>query len=303
MTGRTGLTAGMAHASSFKEAQDVIPAPVRPFHGFGLGLRKEHYESILAQRPAVDWFEILTENYLVDGGKPLYYLDRIQESYPLAMHGVSLSIGGTDPLDRDYLRRLKQLAARVQPLWISDHLCWTGVHGQNLHDLMPLPYTEEAIAHVAQRVAQVQDYLGCRILLENVSSYLSYHDSAIPEWEFLIAVAQRADCLILLDINNIYVSGYNHGFDPRQYIDAMPPARVRQFHIAGHRNLGTHIIDTHDEPVIDAVWELFVHAWQQLGPVTSMIERDDNIPPLDTLLQELDYMRGLAGECIPVAPS
>jgi hypothetical protein len=279
----------------------VAAAAGQHFHGFGLGLRKEHYEAVLRDRPAVDWFEILSENYLVDGGKPLHYLDRIRACYPLAMHGVSLSIGSTDPLDRDYLRRLKQLAARVQPLWISDHLCWTGVHGYNLHDLMPLPYTEEAVNHVAQRVAAVQDYLGCRILLENVSSYLSYCHSAVPEWEFVTAVADRADCLILLDINNIYVSGFNHGFDPKQYIDAMPPERVRQFHIAGHRNLGSHIIDTHDEPVIDAVWELFVYAWARFGPVTSMIERDDNIPPLAELLGELAHMRNLVATQTPVA--
>lgn len=274
-------------------------AAARPFHGFGLGLRKEHYEAVLRDRPVVDWFEILTENYLVDGGKPLHYLDRVRESYPLAMHGVSMSIGGTDPLDRDYLQRLKRLAARVQPLWISDHLCWTGVSGHNLHDLMPLPYTEEAIGHVAQRVLAVQDILGCQILLENVSSYLSYNESAIPEWEFLTAVAQRADCLILLDINNIYVSGFNHGFDPKQYIDAMPPGRVRQLHLAGHRNLNTHIIDTHDEPVIDAVWDLFVYAWERFGPVTSMIERDDKIPPLSELLAELDTMRSLVAAQTP----
>ena len=266
----------------------------RPFHGFGLGLRKDHYQDVVNKRPAVDWFEVISENYLVDGGKPLYYLDEVRERYPLAMHGVSMSIGGSDPPNRDYLQRLKQLATRIEPLWISDHLCWTGVGGYNLHDLMPLPYTEEAIKHVADRVAMVQDFLGRRILLENVSSYITYRDSAVPEWEFLTAVAERADCLILLDINNIYVSAYNHGFDPKQYIDAMPPARVMQFHVAGHRNLRTHIIDTHDEPVIDAVWDLFAHAWERFGPVTAMIERDDNIPPLDELLRELDTMRALA---------
>ena len=263
----------------------------RPNPGFGLGLRKEHYEAVLRERPAVDWFEVLTENYLVPGGKPLHYLDRVRELYPLAMHGVSLSIGGSDPLDYDYLRQVKELAARIEPLWISDHLCWTGVNGHNLHDLMPLPYTEEALAHVVGRVNAVQDFLGRRILLENVSSYVTYRDSEMPEWEFLAAVAEQADCHILLDINNIYVSGFNHGFDPRRYIDATPPARVRQFHVAGHRDCGTHIIDTHDAPVIPAVWELYAYAWAQFGPVAAMIERDDNIPPLPELLAELATMR------------
>ena len=182
--------------------------PVRPFLGFGLGLRPEHYTAVLEHRPAVDWFEIISENYLVDGGKPLYFLDRIREHYPMVMHGVSLSIGGSDPLDADYLAALKRLAARVEPAWISDHLCWTGIDGRNLHDLLPLPYTEEAIAHVAGRVGRVQDCLGRQILLENVSSYVTYTDSRISEWEFLSAVAERADCHILLDVNNVYVSAH-----------------------------------------------------------------------------------------------
>lgn len=262
--------------------------------GFGLGLRPDHYHAILADAPPVDWFEILSENYMVGGGKPLHYLDRIRERYPLVMHGVSLSIGSTDPLNTDYLRDLKQLAERVAPAWISDHLCWTGVDRTNLHDLMPLPYTEEAITHVVARVRQVQDYLGRQLLLENVSSYVTYADSALTEWEFLGEVARRADCLILLDINNVYVSGYNHGFDPRRYIDGVPRERVQQFHLAGHRNLDTHIIDTHDEPVIDAVWELYAHACRRFGPVSTMIERDDRIPPLATLVDELAHARAVA---------
>ncbi|BCX82901.1 conserved hypothetical protein [Methylomarinovum caldicuralii] len=266
----------------------------RPFPGFGLGLRKEHYEAVLAQQPALGWFEILTENYLVDGGKPLHYLDRIRADYPLAMHGVSLSIGGTDPLNREYLARLKALIARVEPLWVSDHLCWTGVDGLNLHDLLPLPYTEEALGHVVARVGQVQDFLGRRILLENVSSYLSYPESAMPEWEFLAQVAERADCLILLDINNIYVSARNHGFDPDAYLAAIPPERVWQFHLAGHTDLGEVVIDTHDHPVRREVWNLFARAAARFGPVATMIERDDHIPPLETLLQELDQARRIA---------
>jgi hypothetical protein len=274
-----------------------------PYLGFGLGLRTDHYETILAGRPPVDWFEIISENYLVPGGKPIHYLDRVREHFPLVMHGVSLSIGGTDPLDRDYLRQLKGLAARVEPRWISDHLCWTGLHGTNMHDLLPLPYTEEAIAHVAARVDQVQEYLGRRILLENVSSYVSYRESQLSEWEFLGAVADRADCLILLDVNNIYVSSFNHGFDPLAYLDGVPAARVQQIHIAGHTNHGAYIVDTHDQPVIDPVWELYAEALRRVGPVSTMIERDDNIPPLAELLAELDRARAVAARVLPGTPA
>ena len=266
----------------------------RPFLGFGLGLRPEHYPAVLEDRPAVDWFEIISENYLVAGGKPLYFLDRIREHYPMVMHGVSLSIGGCDPLDPDYLAALKRLAARVEPAWISDHLCWTGIDGRNLHDLLPLPYTEEAIAHVAGRVGQVQDCLGRRILLENVSSYVTYTDSRISEWEFLSAVAERADCHILLDVNNVWVSAHNHGFDPLAYLDGVPPGRVRQIHLAGHSHNGSLIVDTHDHPVPDPVWALYAEAIARLGPVSTMIERDDDIPPLEALLAELAQARSLA---------
>ena len=259
--------------------------------GFGLGLRRQHYETILAERPSVDWFEILTENYLVPGGKPLHYLDRIRALYPMVMHGVSLSIGSSDPLNRAYLAEVRTLIERVQPAWLSDHLCWTGVGGLNLHDLLPLPYTEEALRHVVVRVRQVQDFLGRQILLENVSSYLTYNASTMSEWEFLAAVATEADCLILLDINNIYVSAFNHGFDPLAYLDGIPADRVRQFHLAGHLNLGTHIVDTHDHPVIDAVWSLYEAAVRRFGVVPTMIERDDNIPELGELLAELDVAR------------
>jgi uncharacterized protein (UPF0276 family) len=262
--------------------------------GFGLGLRIPHYEAILEACPAVDWFEVLSENYMVPGGKPLYYLDRIRERYPVVMHGVSMSIGSSDPLNLEYLSALKRLADRIQPKWISDHLCWTGVEGVNLHDLMPLPYTEDALKHVASRVEQVQDFLGRRILLENVSSYVSYKQSEMPEWEFLRELAERADCLILLDINNIYVSSYNHGFDPLDYLNGIAVDRVQQFHLAGHRNLGDYIIDTHDEAVIDPVWDLYARAVKRFGPISTMIERDDNIPPLDELLAELAYARNIA---------
>jgi uncharacterized protein (UPF0276 family) len=265
-----------------------------PFLGFGLGLRPPHYHAILDTRPAVDWFEILSENYLVPGGKPLHFLDRIRADYPMVMHGVSLSIGSTDALDMAYLRDLKALAERVEPAWISDHLCWTGVHGGNTHDLLPLPYTAETARHVAERVSVVQDFLGRQILLENVSSYASYTDSTLSEWEFITLVSEQADCLLLLDVNNIYVSAYNHGFDARAFINGVPAHRVQQIHLAGHHNHGDYIIDTHDAPIIDPVWELYDHALARLGPVSTMIERDDNIPELGELVEELGIARRLA---------
>lgn len=270
------------------------PNDGRPFLGYGLGLRTDHYQSILDDRPPVDWFEILTENYMAGGGKPLHYLDRIRADYPMVMHGVSLSIGGSDPLDRDYLCQLKALIERVQPHWVSDHLCWTGADGRNLHDLLPLPYTEEAVRHIAARVRQVQDYLGRRILLENVSSYLTYLGSEMTEWEFLSAVAEQADCLILLDINNIYVSSHNHRLDPHAYLDGVDPRRVMQFHLAGHTWHDRIIVDTHDQPVIDPVWALYAAAVRRFGAVSTMIERDGNIPPLGELLAELDRARRIA---------
>ena len=268
----------------------------RPFLGYGLGLRKEHYEAVLNDDPPVDWFEIISENYMVDGGKPLRYLDSIRSRYPLAMHGVSLSIGSTDTLDLDYLDRLKALIERLQPAWFSDHLCWTGVQGINLHDLMPLPYTEEAIVHVVERVQRVQDHVGRQMLLENVSSYVGYSDSQLSEWDFLREVAERADCLILLDINNIYVSAFNHDFDPYAYLEAMPAERIQQIHLAGHTCGDDLIIDTHDHPIADPVFELYAAAVERFGRVTTMIERDDRIPPLSDLLDELAQVRRIAEE-------
>jgi uncharacterized protein (UPF0276 family) len=225
----------------------------------------------------------------------------VRERYPLVMHGVSLSIGSTAPLNTDYLKQLKKLAARIEPEWISDHLCWTGVHGVNLHDLMPLPYTEEAVKHLVQRIQQVQDLLGRRMLFENVSSYVSYSTSEMTEWQFISLLAAEADCDLLLDINNVYVSSVNHGFDPIKFLQGVPANRVRQFHLAGHQNHGTHIIDTHDEPVVDAVWELYKFARQHFGDVATMIERDDNIPSLAELVSELDIARQLAQEVQAVA--
>jgi len=266
----------------------------RPYLGYGLGLRKEHYETVLAERPDVDWFEIISENYMVEGGKPLDYLTRIREHYPMVMHGVSMSIGSTEALNFDYLKQLKDLIERVQPEWISDHLCWTGVNGLNLHDLMPLPYTEEAVQHVADRVSHVQDYLGQQILLENVSSYVSYSASVMSEAEFYREVTERADCLMLLDINNIYVSAYNHNFDPYSYLTAMPKERVYQFHLAGHTQEDNLIIDTHDHPIADPVFDLYAAALEHFGQVSTMIERDDNIPPLPELLNELEQVKNIA---------
>jgi uncharacterized protein (UPF0276 family) len=269
-------------------------ASLRPSLGFGLGLRVDHYEAILADRPSVDWFEALTENYLVPGGKPLDYLMRIRQHYPMVLHGVSMSIGSTQPLDRAYLSQVKALAERVEPQWISDHLCWTGIAGRNLHDLLPLPYTEEALENVVQRVRTVQDILDRRILLENVSSYVTYRDSRLTEWEFLREIAERADCHILLDVNNIYVSSVNHEFEPLDYLNSIPVERVQQIHLAGHENHGDYLIDTHDHPVPDPVWELYAAAVRRFGNVSTMIERDANIPPLEELCTELEAARRLS---------
>lgn len=266
----------------------------RPFLGFGLGLRTEHYDHVLQHRPDVDWFEIISENYMVDGGKPLHYLDEIRKDYPMVMHGVSLSIGSTDPLNRDYLARLKQLIQRVEPHWVSDHLCWTGVHNTNSHDLLPLPYNEEAIAHVVSRIEQVQDYLGQQILLENLSSYVTYKESELTEWEFFNEIARRADCHILLDINNIFVSAHNHEFDPLTYLNGIDVDRVMQFHLAGHSYNGDMIIDTHDHDVCDPVWSLYAEALKRFGAVSTMIERDDDIPEFNELRAELSIAEQIA---------
>ena len=267
----------------------------RPFLGYGLGLRPEHYEEIRDAWPQLDWFEVISENYMVPGGKPLAWLDEIREHYPMVMHGVSMSIGSMDPLNDDYLHELRALGDRIDAHWFSDHLCWTGVDHINLHDLLPLPYTEEALNHVVQRVKRVQDAVGRPFLIENVSSYLTYCDSALTEWDFLTAVAERADCRILLDVNNIFVSSFNHSFDPRTYVDAIPPERVWQIHLAGHTNHGTHIVDTHDHPVVDKVWDLYAYTIERLGAVSTMIERDDHIPPFDDVLAELRHAESLAG--------
>ncbi|MBS0394721.1 MAG: DUF692 domain-containing protein [Proteobacteria bacterium] len=269
--------------------------------GFGLGLRPAHYAAILDSDPAVDWFEVITENYLVGGGRPLDFLDRIRARYPVVMHGVSLSIGSTAPLDLDYLAGVRALAARCEPAWVSDHLCWTGVHGLNLHDLLPLPYTAEALDHVAPRIERVQEFLGRPLVVENVSSYVAYADSAMSEWEFLSALVARTGCRLLLDVNNVYVSARNHGFEPRDFLDGVPAGAVQQFHLAGHLDLGTHVIDTHDAPVREEVWDLYAHALRRFGPVSTLLERDDHIPPLGELVAELDRARAIARVALSAA--
>jgi uncharacterized protein (UPF0276 family) len=265
-----------------------------PNLGFGLGLRTEHYQEILDSRPNVDWFEIISENYMIPGGKPLYYLDKIRADYPMVMHGVSISIGSASPLDKDYLIALKQLSERIEPAWISDHLCWTGVHGMNLHDLLPLSYTEETIQHVVDRISQVQDFLGRPILIENVSSYVSFKSSEMTEWEFINQIAKRSGCLLLLDVNNIYVSSINHSFDAFEFMNAIDANRVQQIHLAGHEDHGDYIVDTHDAPIVNGVWDLYSHALRRFGPVSTMIERDDHIPSIAELIAELDHARKLS---------
>ena len=261
---------------------------------FGLGLRPEHYEEIAANPGRVGWFEALSENYMVPGGNPLHWLDLIRRDYPVALHGVSLSIGSIDPLDDSYLDALKALADRVQPMWISDHLCFTGLRGLNMHDLLPLPYTEEALDHVAERVKRVQDRIGRRLVLENVSSYVTYAASELTEWDFIAELAKRAVCEILLDVNNVFVSAFNHEFDAMTFLRAMPKERVRQFHLAGHTHNGSHIIDTHDHPIVPDVWALYAEAVKLFPGVPTMIERDADIPPYEELLAELDTARGIA---------
>lgn len=265
-----------------------------PSPGFGLGLRPAHYTALLDARAPLDWLEIISENFMVDGGKPMAMLDRLRADYPMAMHGVALSIGSTDALDRAYLKKLKALADRVQPLWISDHFCWTGIGGQNAHDLLPLPYTEEAVRLLVSRIGQVQHELGRRLVLENVSSYLGYAVSDMTEWDFIRTVADEADCLLLLDVNNVYVSSVNHGFDPVSYLAGLPAARVQQIHLAGHSTHDDHLVDTHDQPVCEEVWALYDIACGMFGEVATMNERDDNIPALPELLNELARARRIA---------
>ena len=276
-----------------KNSAGHLPCSHLPYLGFGLGLRTEHYQQIIDTKPNVDWFEVISENYMIPGGKPLFYLDKIRADYPMVMHGVSLSIGASTPLDKGYLAELKQLAERIEPAWISDHLCWTGIHGINLHDLLPLSYTTETINHVVDRISQVQEYLGRQILIENVSSYVSFKNAEMPEWEFINHISKKSGCLLLLDVNNIYVSSVNHGFNAHEFIDAIHMNSVQQIHLAGHENHGDYIIDTHDAPVVKEVWDLYAHAINRFGAISTMIERDDHTPPIAELVKELDHARKL----------
>ena len=250
----------------------------------------------------MDWFEAISENFMETGGRPLAVLEEIRRHYPVALHGVSLSIGSADPLDRAYLAGLKRLADRIEPAILSDHLCWTGVDGENLHDLMPLPFTEEALEHVAVRVRQAQEILGRRLLLENVSSYVTYRHSVMREWEFLAEVARRSGCGILLDLNNVYVNAFNHGFDPTAYLDGIPGERVGQFHLAGHTDRGPFLFDTHSSPVIGPVWDLYKEALRRWGPVTTLVEWDEEIPPFERLAEEAGAARRIHREICPSQP-
>jgi len=267
-----------------------------PYLGFGLGLRPQHYSEILQGNWPIDWFEILSENFMVPGGRPLAMLEKIRARYPIVMHGVSLSIASTAPLDMNYLASLKALAHRVQPKWVSDHLCWTGVHGVNLHDLLPIPYTHEALQHIVSRVHKVQELLGRAIALENVSTYIRFQHSEMTECEFVSELTRRTGCWLLLDISNVFVNAFNHGFDASACLNGIPADRVVQFHIAGHSDMGSHIIDTHDHPVRDEVWALYRSALKRFGPVSTMIERDEDIPPLAEVVAELSHARSIAEE-------
>ncbi|TNE33844.1 MAG: DUF692 domain-containing protein [Alphaproteobacteria bacterium] len=266
---------------------------IQPFEGFGLGLRRTHYADFLDGDVPVDFIEVISENYMVDGGKPLRVLEQLRERHPVILHGVSMSVGSASGLDRDYLDKLKRLERRIDPLWVSDHLCWTRTSAHNSHDLLPLPLTEEALDAVCVNIQFAQDHLGRALLIENPSSYLTYPEDEFSEWEFIAEMAQRTGCYLLLDINNVYVSACNHGFSPDDYLAGLPLDKVRQIHLAGHTP-GEIVIDTHDRQVCDAVWALYAKARANLGPVATMIERDDKIPPLPELLGELDLARELA---------
>ena len=265
-----------------------------PYLGHGIGLRTTHFPRVLDGTARADWFEAISENFMIRGGRPLAVLERARAAAPLVLHGVSLSIGSTDPLNERYLGELAALARRFEPAWISDHLCWGSFGGHYAHDLLPLPYTEEALAHVAERVLAVQDHLGRRLVLENVSSYVTYAASQLTEWEFIAELSRRADCEILLYVNNVYVSAFNHEFDALAFLRAMPRERVRQFHLAGHTHKGSHIIDTHDHPIVPDVWSLYEEAVKLFPGVPTMIERDADIPSYEELLAELDIARRIA---------
>jgi uncharacterized protein len=281
--------------------------PANRFNGFtdygvGIGLRVPHYRHILDKKPVVDWFEIISENYMIDGGRPLTVLDSILDQYRVVQHGVSMYFGSAEPLSREHLRRLKDLVRRTKTPWLSDHLCWGSVDGTYTHDLLPMPYTFEAVRITAEKIRQAQDFLEIPIAVENVSSYAEYHISEMTEWEFLNEVAEQADCGILLDVNNIYVSSQNHNFDPHTYVNSVPAERVAQIHIAGHSKFEKYILDTHDHPVLDPVWGLYARAIERCGPTATLLEWDDSIPSFDEVHAEaLKANRYLHAETEPLA--
>lgn len=286
----------MSDAASSSTSASPARGPRLPRLGLGLGLRHVHFDHILSTWPAVDWFEVISENFIYSQGRPRHVLRQIAERYPVVLHGVSLSIGSSDPLNWDYLGAIKALAAEVNPPWISDHLCWTGVLGTNTHDLLPVPLTEATLRHVAARVRQVQDFLARPLLIENPSTYVEFTQSSIPEPEFLRRLTEMTGCGLLLDVNNCYVTCFNNGHDPAAYIEALPGECVGQMHLAGHQNCGTHIVDTHDRPVVRSVWELYRLAWARTGGASTLLEWDGDIPPFAQCVEELlkarDYMRG-----------
>jgi hypothetical protein len=271
-----------------------------PDLGLGVGLRTVHFNHILSEWPAVDWFEVISENFINSQGRPRYFLDQVAERYPIVMHGVSLSIGSTDPLNFEYLEKLKSLARSTRARWISDHVCWTGVAGQNTHDLLPVPLNEETLTHVVERVRIVQSVLERPLVLENPSSYLTFAGSTMPEWEFLARLADEADCGLLLDVNNVYVSSVNNDFDPVEYVERVPHGRVVQFHLAGHTNCGTHCIDTHDGAVIDPVWKLYELARRLTGGVSTLLEWDANIPEFQVVHAEVQKAKRFFGSSASV---
>ena len=264
--------------------------------GLGLGLRTVHFDYILENRPAVDWFEVISENFMDSRGRPRHVLNQIAERYPVVMHGVSLSIGSSDPLNFEYLKKLKALANEIQPHWISDHVCWTGVAGRNTHDLLPMPLTESSLKHVVERICILQDFLERPFVLENPSTYVGFTGSTLSEWEFISRMAEEANCGLLLDVNNVYVSSVNHDFDPEEFIRSVPHERVVQFHLAGHTNCQTHLIDTHDSHVIDPVWSLYRLAHQLTGGVSTLLEWDAKIPPFPVLHAEVLKAKRHIGE-------
>ena len=278
-------------SSIFKIVSEILALfisfmPANRFNGFkdfgvGIGLRIPHYNHIFEKKPVVDWFEIISENYMVEGGRPLQVLDQILERYRVVQHGVSMYFGSAEPLNREHLRRLKTLVRRTNTPWLTDHLCWGSVDGRYSHDLLPMPYTFEAAKRTAQKVREARDFLEVPIAVENVSSYAEYHVSEMTEWEFLNEVVEQADCGILLDVNNIYVSSRNHSFDPFEYLRSVPAERVAQIHIAGHSNYEKYILDTHDHPVLDPVWQLYAKAIEMVGPTATLLEWDDHIPSFD----------------------